>query len=102
MPKQFEKLKIGPNPKLLPQFYGPFKILKRVDKATYNLNLPSTSKVHHAFHVSCLRKQLYSQDNVVVEGILVELIAPPINHMSLRGFWIVMSFEFVVIIVAKF
>ena len=60
----------------MPQFCGPFKILKRISKVTYKLDFPSTSKIHLIFHVSNLRKRNFNEDNVVDEGILVEFTKP--------------------------
>jgi hypothetical protein len=42
--------------KLAPKFYGPYTVLKRVGQVTYQLALPSQSKLHPIFHVSCLKK----------------------------------------------
>jgi hypothetical protein len=42
--------------KLAPKFYGPYTMLKRVGKVAYQLSLPSHSKLHHVFHVLCLKK----------------------------------------------
>ena len=42
--------------KLAPKFYGPYIILKRVGQVAYQLALPSQSKLHLVFHVSCLKK----------------------------------------------
>ena len=42
--------------KLEPKFYGPYTVLKRVGQVTYQLSLPSHSKLHLVFHVSCLKK----------------------------------------------
>jgi hypothetical protein len=42
--------------KLAPKFYGLYTILKRVGQVVYQLALPSHSKLHHVFHVSCLKK----------------------------------------------
>jgi hypothetical protein len=42
--------------KLVPKFYGPYIVLKHVGSMAYQLALPSHSKLHLVFHVSCLRK----------------------------------------------
>lgn len=44
--------------KLAPRFYGPFKILHRVDSVACTLGLPSGSLIHPTFHGSLLKKQL--------------------------------------------
>jgi hypothetical protein len=41
--------------KLAPKFYGPYTILKCVGQVAYQLSLPSHSKLHLVFHVSCLK-----------------------------------------------
>lgn len=45
----------GPN-KLLPKYVGPFKVIARVGKVAYKLELPPTMKCHTVFHVSLLHK----------------------------------------------
>jgi hypothetical protein len=42
--------------KIAPKFYGPYTVLKRVGSVVYQLALPIHSKLHHVFHVSCLKK----------------------------------------------
>jgi len=45
--------------KLSPRFIGPFKIVARVGKVAYRLELPEElSRIHNTFHVSHLRKCL--------------------------------------------
>lgn len=46
------------NMKLAPKFYGLYKIMKKVGKVAYKLELPSTSRVHPTFHVSQLKKHI--------------------------------------------
>jgi hypothetical protein len=41
---------------MAPKFYGPYTVLNRVRQVAYQLALPSHSKIHHVFHVSCLKK----------------------------------------------
>jgi hypothetical protein len=49
-------LKVDHYHKLAPKFYGPYTILKHVGHVAYQLAFPSHSKLHHVFHVSCLKK----------------------------------------------
>ncbi|GJY69566.1 putative reverse transcriptase domain-containing protein [Tanacetum coccineum] len=52
--------------KLSRRFIGPFKILKRVGKVAYVLELPEEMKdIHNSFHVSYLRKCLADETSVV-------------------------------------
>ncbi|KAD3337351.1 hypothetical protein E3N88_32871 [Mikania micrantha] len=60
--------------KLAPRYVGPFKILERIGKVAYKLELPTElSNVHPTFHVSNLRKCLADQDlQVPLDDIRVD------------------------------
>ncbi|KAI3685830.1 hypothetical protein L6452_35090 [Arctium lappa] len=52
--------------KLSPRFIGPFKILERIGKQAYRLELPEElTGIHDVFHVGYLRKCLSKHDEVV-------------------------------------
>ncbi|XP_059071802.1 uncharacterized protein LOC131870156 [Cryptomeria japonica] len=59
--------------KIKPRFYGPFWVIGRVGFVAYELELPTSSRVHNVFHVSCLKKVL--GHNVIVSSDL-----PPLDE----------------------
>nr|GFD44021.1 putative reverse transcriptase domain-containing protein [Tanacetum cinerariifolium] len=67
-------LRFGKRGKLNPRYVGPFKVLAKVGKVAYKLELPQElNRVHHTFHVSNLKK-CYADEPLVMalEGIHVD------------------------------
>nr|GEW31202.1 reverse transcriptase domain-containing protein [Tanacetum cinerariifolium] len=81
-------VRFGKRGKLNPRYVGPFKMLAKVGKVAYRLELPQElSRVHHTFHVSNLKK-CYVDDPLVMplEGIHVDdrlqFIEEPVEIME--------------------
>nr|GEV83856.1 putative reverse transcriptase domain-containing protein [Tanacetum cinerariifolium] len=67
-------VRFGKRGKLNPRYVGHFKVLAKVRKVAYKLELPQElSRVHHTFHVSNLKK-CYADELLVMllEGIHVD------------------------------
>ncbi|GKD60832.1 putative reverse transcriptase domain-containing protein [Tanacetum coccineum] len=67
-------VRFGKRGKLNPRYVGPFKVLAKVGKVAYILELPQElSRVHHTFHVFNLKK-CYADEPLVMslEGIHVD------------------------------
>nr|GEV51534.1 putative reverse transcriptase domain-containing protein [Tanacetum cinerariifolium] len=67
-------VRFGKRDKLNPRYVGPFKVLAKVGKVAYRLELPQEfSRVHHTFNVSNLKK-CYTDEPLVMslEGIHVD------------------------------
>lgn len=70
-PYKQSSLKQKGKDKLAPKFYGPYQVLKRIGEVAYALELPSSSRIHNVFHVSCLKKVM--GHNIVVQTDLPDL-----------------------------
>ena len=57
--------------KLSPKYYGPYKVLQNICSMAYKLELPTYSRVHPVFHVSCLKKVI--NDKLPFQTILPKL-----------------------------
>ena len=44
--------------KMAPKFYGPYQVIQHIVPMAYKLALPTYSKIHPVFHVSCLNKMV--------------------------------------------
>ena len=47
--------------KLKGRFYGPSRVIRRIEEVACELELPTGSRIHNIFHVSCLKKALEQQ-----------------------------------------
>ncbi|GKE38326.1 hypothetical protein Tco_1461731 [Tanacetum coccineum] len=81
-------VRFGKRGKLNPRYVGPFRVLAKVGKVAYKLELPQElSRVHHTFHVSNLKK-CYADEPLVMplEGIHVDdklqFVEEPIKIME--------------------
>ncbi|GMI65616.1 hypothetical protein HRI_000230900 [Hibiscus trionum] len=61
-PYQQHTIKMRTCQKLAPKWFGPFRIVGRVGKVSYKLQLPKDSRVHPIFHISQLKKHIGSDE----------------------------------------
>jgi hypothetical protein len=78
--KQMSLKKDKKDNKLSPKYYGPYKVLQNIGTMAYKLVLPTSSRVHPIFHVSCLKKVI--GDKILVQTIFPELDKEEKNHIG--------------------
>ena len=67
-------IRFGKKGKPSPRYVGPYKILKRVGKVAYELELPvELAAVYPVFHISLLKKRLGDPTSIVpLESVAVK------------------------------
>ncbi|GKF99962.1 hypothetical protein Tco_0301653, partial [Tanacetum coccineum] len=68
--------------KLNPRYVGPFRVLAKVGKVAYRLEIPQElSRVHHTFHVSNLKK-CYADEPLVHVDDKLKFVEEPVEIME--------------------
>jgi hypothetical protein len=60
--KQMSLKKAKKDNKLLPKYYGPYKVLQKIGTMAYKLELPASSRVHSVFPCFMLKEGYRQQD----------------------------------------
>lgn len=75
--------RIAKHTKLSPRYFGPYKVLERIGKVAYRVELPKDCCIHNVFHVSLLNEKWGRVD---VQGSELPLVTAT-NHLLLQ-YWI--------------
>ncbi|WMV50782.1 hypothetical protein MTR67_044167 [Solanum verrucosum] len=69
-------MRFGKKGKLSPRYVGPYRILKRIGKVAYELELPvELAAVHLVFHVSLLKKCVGDPTSIMpLESVTVKIV----------------------------
>ncbi|XP_059450866.1 putative disease resistance protein RGA1 [Corylus avellana] len=88
-PYRQQSVSIKRSLKLSPRFYGPFKIIRKVGKVAYELDLPLTARIHPVFHVSQLKLKLGSRNSVLPQLPPVDMqgviLSDPLKILAQRS-----------------
>ena len=87
-------MRFGKKWKLSPRYVGPYKILKRINKVAYELELPAhLAAMHPVFHISLFNKcvgdpasvvplkNVAVQDSLSYEDVLVEILDHQVRRL---------------------